>query len=94
MLDHWFLIRLVNTFRDSKIMETLHKNHEDQLPFTSKLTLLVNFYFHPSLWSLERFYEGLHKTISGTGKKCASKNLRIVLILIKPSEMDRVEKVK
>ena len=78
MLGHWFLIRLVNTFRDSKIMETLHKNYEDELPFSTKLTLLVSFYFHTSLWCLERFYEGLYKTISGTGKKCANKNLRIV----------------
>ena len=76
MLDHWFLIRLVN--RDSKIMKTLHKNYEDELPFSTKLTLLVSFYFHTSLWCLERFYEGLYKTISGTEKKYANKNLRIV----------------
>ena len=31
----------------------------------------INFYFHTSLWSLKRFYEGLW----GTTKKCEDKNL-------------------
>ena len=33
----------------------------------------LNFYFHPSLWCLKRFYEGLkglHKTFCDTTKKC------------------------
>ena len=38
----------------------------------------LNFYFHTSLCSLKRFYEGLkdlHKTFWGTAKKCEIKNL-------------------
>ena len=38
----------------------------------------LDFYFHASLWPLKRFYEGLkglHKTFSGTIKKCENKNL-------------------
>ena len=31
----------------------------------------LNFYFHPSLWCLKIFYEGL----KGTTKKCENKNL-------------------
>ena len=38
----------------------------------------LNFYFHTSLWCLNRCYEGLkdlHKTCCGTTKKCENKNL-------------------
>ena len=38
----------------------------------------LNFYFHTFLWYLKRFYEGLkglHKTFSGTSKKCENKTL-------------------
>ena len=41
------------------------------------ITIKLNFYFHPSLWCLKRFYEGLkglHKTFWGTKKKCENKN--------------------
>ena len=43
-----------------------------------KIKVNLNFYFHTSLWSLKRFYEGLkglHKTFWGTTKKCENKNL-------------------
>ena len=39
----------------------------------------VNFYFHTSLWFLQRFYEGLkglkglHKTLWGSPEKCKKK---------------------
>ena len=39
----------------------------------------LNFYFHTSLWSLKRFYEGLkgfHKSFRGTLKKRDLKSLR------------------
>ena len=40
--------------------------------------IMLNFYFHTSLWCFERSYEGLkglHKTFWGTTKKCENKNL-------------------
>ena len=40
--------------------------------------LNLNFYFHTPLRCLKRFYEGLkglHKTFSGSTKKCENKNL-------------------
>ena len=43
-----------------------------------EIKIELNFYFHTSLWCLKRFYEGLkglHKTFSGTTKKCENKNL-------------------
>ena len=40
-----------------------------------KIEINLNFYFHTSLWSLKRFYEGLHKTFRGTTKKCENKDL-------------------
>ena len=38
----------------------------------------LNFYFHTSLWCLERFYvgiKGLHRNFWGITKKCENKNL-------------------
>ena len=35
----------------------------------------LKFFFHTSLRSLKRFYEGLHKTFWDTTKKCENKNL-------------------
>ena len=46
----------------------------------------LNFYFYTSSWCLKRFYEGLkglHKTFSGTTKKCENENWTLQL-----SEMD------
>ena len=43
-----------------------------------EIKIKLNFYFHTSLWCLERFYEsvkGLHETFCGTTKKCENKNL-------------------
>ena len=54
----------------------------------------LNFYFHTSLWSRKRFYEGLkglHKTFWGTTKKCENKNL--IFISIQLSEMHETLRV-
>ena len=43
-----------------------------------EIKIKLNFYFHTSLWCLKRFYEGLkglHKTFSGTKKKCENEIL-------------------
>ena len=54
-------------------------------PFISesciKIKIKLNCYFHPSMWCLKRFYEGLkgfkglHKTFRSTTKKCENENL-------------------
>ena len=51
-------------------------------PFISEscteIKIMLNLYFHTSLWCLKRFYEGLkglHKTFWGTTKKSENKNL-------------------
>ena len=46
-----------------------------------KIKINVDFYFHTSLWCLERFYEGLqglHKTFWGTTKKCETKTFKLI----------------
>ena len=57
----------------------------------------LDFYFHTSLWCLERFYEGLkglHKTFWGTTKKCEKKKINLIFISIQLSEMHWTGRVK
>ena len=57
----------------------------------------LNFYFHFSFWCLKRFYEGLkglHKTFSGTTKKCGNTKINLIFISIQISEMHGTGRVK
>ena len=55
-----------------------------------KIKINLNSYFHLSLWCRKRFFEdlkGVHKTFSGTTKKCENKNLSKFSLCAESGEM-------
>ena len=81
--------RLENENEKKKTNKNLIRRDSDQPQFiipspcisdsSIEVKINLNFYFHTSLWSLKRFYEGLkgfHRSFRGTLKKRDLKSLR------------------
>ena len=75
--------KITFTFNCTKHSSTLKRVLTLPVPIPDEeKTVKLNFYFHTSLWCLNRFYEGpkgLHKTFRHTAKKCENKNLTYFL---------------
>ena len=68
---------MIQNGEEAKIMMSA-KINPSRLNHGRREKIKSNFYTHTLLWCLNMFFEGLndlHKTFSGTTKKCENKNL-------------------